>query len=258
MRADLLLVQAGLAESREKAQALIMAGLVYSPNGKVLKPGTPIPFDTDLDVRGKLPYVGRGGLKLEHALSRFKIDVTDRVVLDVGASTGGFTDCLLQRGARRVFSLDVAHGQLDYRIRQDPRVVVIERVNARYPFTLGTPGASSGGIDSSPPHEGPVDLATIDVAFISATKVIPSVARHVKDGGHLIVLIKPQFEAERSEIGRGGIIKDPRIHSLVLARAVRWVVEAGFRLRDLVPSPILGASGNREFFFLLENTRPEG
>lgn len=256
IRADLLLVQAGLAESREKAQALIMAGMVYSPGRKVLKPGTPVPLDTALEVKGKLPYVGRGGLKLEHALSRFNLDVTDQVVLDVGASTGGFTDCLLQRGASRVFSLDVAHGQLDYRIRQDPRVVVIERVNARYPFTLSTPGANSGDINSSPQHAGIIDLATIDVAFISATKVIPSVAQHVKDGGHLIVLIKPQFEAARSEIGRGGIIKDPKVHSLVLARAVRWVVEAGFRLRNLVPSPILGTSGNREFFFLLENIGP--
>ena len=223
----------------------------------MLKPGTSVPVDTALEVRGKLPYVGRGGLKLEHALSEFKIDVKDQVVLDVGASTGGFTDCLLQRGARRVFSLDVAHGQLDYRMRQDPRVVVIERVNARYPFTLSIPGANPGDINSSLQDEGIVDLATIDVAFISATKVIPSVAQHVKNGGQLIVLIKPQFEAERSEIGRGGIIKDPRVHSLVLARAVRWVVEAGFRLRDLVPSPILGASGNREFFFLLENTRSD-
>ena len=247
-RADLLLVERGLVESRERAQALIMEGLVYSPSGKVLKPGTPTATDTLLEVRGKLPYVGRGGVKLAHALDRSGLDVSDLVALDVGASTGGFTDCLLQQGARKVFALDVGHGQLDYRLRQDHRVTVMEGVNAHYPFTLPPPSGPN------PPGKGAlkVDLATIDVSFISVTKVIPSVSEHIRDGGWAIVLLKPQFEAMRAEVGRGGVIKGPEIHARVLARAILWVADSGFRLRDLVPSPILGDAGNREFFLLLK------
>ena len=280
-RADLLLVEQGLVESREKAQALIMGGQVYGPAGKVLKPGDSIATDVLLEVKARLPYVSRGGIKLAHALDRFRLDVSGTVGLDVGASTGGFTDCLLQRGALSVFALDVGHGQLDYRLRQDSRVVVIEGVNARYPFSL--PGSVSstneeitsdfkeGGQSKAevPPSSsslplgegGPkVGLATVDVAFISATKVIPSVAQHVEKGGYIIVLVKPQFEARREEVGRGGVIKDARVHAKVLARFILWVVKAGpstssgepFRLRNLIPSPILGDAGNREFFLLLE------
>ena len=245
-RADLLLLEQGLAESREKAQALIMAGLVHSPAGKVAKPGEAISVDVPLKVRGRLLYVGRGGIKLAHALDRFGLDVRGLIALDTGASTGGFTDCLLQRGAQRVFTLDVGHGQLDYRLRRDPRVVVMEGVNAHHPFSLPSP-ASTG-----PPDDKNVQLATIDVSFISVTKVIPAVAQHLSDGRHLIVLVKPQFEARRREVGRGGVIKDPAIHSAVLARVITWVVNSGFRLRGLVPSPILGDAGNREFFLLLE------
>jgi len=296
-RADLLLVERGLAESREKAQVLIMEGLVRSPTEKVLKPGTLIASDAPLEVTGRLPYVGRGGIKLAHALDYFGLDVSGKVALDVGASTGGFTDCLLQRGARRVIALDVGHGQLDYRLRQDPRVTVIEGVNARYPFSLPqgpysthqqVPSPSMGespsplmgegrdGGDSLPPtsvlpHKGgrrlssclppveselKVDLATVDVSFISTTRVIPSVAQHVKDGGAIIVLVKPQYEARRAEVGRGGVIKDPQVHARVLARVILWVVGAQhivpLRLRNLTPSPILGDAGNREFFLLLK------
>ena len=240
-RADLLLVEKGLAESREQAQALIMEGLVYSPSGKVLKPGVSLAADVALEVRGRMPYVSRGGLKLAHALDRFGMEVSGVVALDVGASTGGFTDCLLQRGAQSVFAVDVGHGQLDYRLRQDPRVTVMEKVNARHSFTLGP--------DEAEPE---VDLATVDVSFISLTKVIQSVASHVKDGGAIVVLVKPQFEARREEVGKGGVIKDPAVHARVLARVIVWVVNEGFRLRDLVPSPILGDAGNREFFLLLE------
>ncbi len=154
---------------------------------------------------------------------------------DIGASTGGFTDCLLQRGASRVYSIDVGYGQLDYRLRRDPRVVVMEGVNARYPVLL--------------PEK--IDLATIDLSFISVYKVIPSVARLLKDEGYLMVLIKPQFEARRSEVGKGGVIKDPLLHATVLGRFITWAVEHRFRLKGLVASPILGASGNREFFVLL-------
>ncbi len=240
-RADILLVERGLAESRERAQALIMEGVVYTPAGKVIKPGTPTPVDTPLEVREGLPYVGRGGVKLAHALDCFGLDVSGWVALDIGASTGGFTDCLLQRGARKVVALDVGHAQLAYRLRQDSRVAVMERVNARYEFAL-PPGTESE----------PVGLATMDVSFISAIKVIPSVADHVRDGGYVIVLVKPQFEAARGEVGRGGVIKDPGVHAGVLGKVILWAVEAGFRLRGLVPSPILGDAGNREFFLLLQ------
>jgi len=245
-RADLLLLEQGLAESREKAQALIMAGLVHSPAGKVAMPGEAISVDVPLKVRGRLPYVGRGGIKLAHALDRFGLDVRGLIALDAGASTGGFTDCLLQRGAQRVFAIDVGHGQLDYRLRRDSRVVVMEGVNAHHPFCLPSPASTCT------PDDGGVQLATIDVSFISVTKVISAVAQHVSNGRHIIVLVKPQFEARREEVGRGGVIKDPAIHSAVLARVITWVVNARFRLRGLVPSPILGDAGNREFFLLLE------
>ena len=244
-RADLLLVDQGLAETRERAQALIMEGLVYAPTGKVLKPGTALPGDLPLEVRGRLPYVSRGGVKLAHALDRFGLEVSGLAALDVGASTGGFTDCLLQRGAELVYALDVGHSQMHYRLRQDPRVVVIEGVNARYPFPLPPFYPGNG-------EQGWVGFATIDVSFISATKVIPSAARHLKQGSPMVVLIKPQFEALRGEVGRGGIIKDPALHARVLGRFIHWLVEAGFRLRDLTASPILGDAGNREFFLLLE------
>ena len=255
-RPDLLLVERGLAESREKAQALILEGIVYTPAGRVLKPGVAIASDAVLEVRGALPYVSRGGTKLAHALDRFRLEASDITALDVGASTGGFTDCLLKRGARKVFALDVGHGQLDYRLRQDPRVVGIERVNARYPFSLPTPAVDLGGCPAPVPSEAlddsVVEIATVDVSFISVTKVIPAVVEHVRPGGPIVVLVKPQFEARRDEVGRGGVIRDPQVHAKVLARVIVWAVKAGFRLRNLVPSPVMGDKGNREFFLLLE------
>lgn len=257
-RADLLLLNRGLAESQERAQALIMEGLVYSPSGRVLKAGSLVAADTPLEVRGGLPYVSRGGVKLAHALDRFHLDVSGLVALDAGASTGGFTDCLLQRGVRRVFALDVGHGQLDYRIRQDPRVTVLEGVNARYPFRLPWPTGDTQHTAEIAPEDAYsgrarlVDLATIDVSFISVTRVIPPVAEHVKPGGSMVALVKPQYEARREEVGRGGVIKDPQVHARVLARVIPRVVGAGYRLRGLLPSPILGDAGNREFFLLLQ------
>ncbi len=242
IRADVLVVQRGLAETRERAQALIIGGVVHAPGGRVLKPGSLLSPDTALEAKAPLPYVGRGGVKLAHALDAFPIAVDGQTALDVGASTGGFTDCLVQRGARKVFALDVGHGQMDYRLRSDSRVVVMEKVNARHPFSLGDEGSSG---------EVKVDLATVDVAFISLTKVLPQVALHVRPGGPLIALVKPQFEAERGEVGRGGVVKDPRVHARVLGRMVLWAVEEGFRLGGIVPSPILGDAGNREFFLLL-------
>ena len=236
-RADLLLTQAGLAESREQAQVLIMEGMVFSPAGRVLKPSSLFPNDTDFEVKGRLPFVSRGGVKLAHALDTWGVSVDGLSALDVGASTGGFTDCLLQRGAARVCALDVGHGQLAYRIRTDPRVTVMEKVNARNPFEI--------------PY--PADLAVIDVSFISLTMVLPEISKNVKPGSPILALVKPQFEAKREDVGRGGVIKDPKVHARVLGRVINWAVDNGFRLRNICPSPILGDAGNREFFMLLEN-----
>ena len=235
-RADLLLVDHGLAESRQQAQTLIAEGLVFSRAGRVLKASSILLGTDPLEVRGALPYVSRGGLKLVHALDSFNLDVEGFTVLDVGASTGGFTDCLLQRGAARVYALDVGHGQLAYKLRQDSRVAVIEKCNARNPFKLPEP----------------VDLITIDVSFISLALVIPSAIQHLKGGSYVAALVKPQFEARREEVGRGGVIKDPKIHAAVLGRTINWAINAGLRVRNLCPSPILGDAGNREFFLLLQ------
>ena len=235
-RADILLVERGLAESREQAQALIMEGLVYTPSAKVLKAGVPLAETLELVVRGRLPYVSRGGVKLAHALEQFKLDPAGMVALDVGASTGAFTDCLLQHGACRVYAVDVGHGQLSYKLRQDQRVAVLEKQNARHPFEL--PEA--------------VDLVVTDVSFISLTLVIPRAAEHLKPGHFLAALVKPQFEAPKGQVGRGGVIKDPKIHAAVLSKMVNWAVGERLRVRDLCRSPRLGDAGNREFFLLLQ------
>jgi len=234
-RIDTLLVERGLAESRAKAQALLMAGEVTVGGSPVTKSGTLIHEDAEISVKEPLPFVSRGGIKLAHALDVFNINVSGVVAVDIGASTGGFTDCLLQRGASKVYAIDVGYGQLDYRLRQDARVVVMERINARYPVSL--------------PEKA--DLATIDLSFISATKVIPSAVELLKENGTLLVLIKPQFEAKREEVGRGGIIKDPQLHATILGRFIKWAVAHDLRLRGLTASPILGSSGNREFFLRL-------
>ena len=225
-----------MAETRERAALMIMEGLVFTPSGRIDKPGSRLLETAPLEVRGTLPYVGRGGVKLAHALDSFDLPVQGLTALDVGASTGGFTDCLLQRGASRVYAVDVGRGQLDYRLRQDPRVVVMEKLNARYPFEL----------------EETVDLVTLDVSFISLSKVIPSALDHLKSGRRLIALVKPQFEAKKGEVGRGGVIKDPQVHAKVLGRTINWAVGSGLRLRGLCASPILGDAGNREFFLLLQ------
>jgi len=234
-RIDSLLVDRGLVESRAKAQALIMAGEVSVGGKTVIKAGTLVVEGAAIDILQPPPFVGRGGIKLNYALDQFQLDVTSKVAADIGASTGGFTDCLLQRGAGRVYAVDVGYGQLDYRLRRDKRVVVLERVNARYPISL--------------PEK--VDLATLDLSFISVEKVIPSVAKLLKDNGYLIVLLKPQFEAQRSEVGKGGIVKKPLVHARVLGRFIAWMVSHDFRLGGLLASPILGAGGNMEFFLLL-------
>ena len=237
-RIDRLLVKKGLAESPAKAQALIMAGEVLVDGRLVAKAGTLVAEEAAITLVERPPFVSRGGIKLDYALDRFGLDVSSVVAADIGASTGGFTDCLLKRGASRVYAIDVGYGQLDYRLRQDSRVVVIEGLNARYPITL--------------PEK--VDLATIDVSFISVQKIIPSAAGVLKDNGRLVVLIKPQFEARRWEVGEGGVIREPIVQARVLGRFIGWMVTQSLRLRGLVPSPIPGAAGNREYFVLLELT----
>ena len=237
-RIDSLMVEKGLVESRAKAQALLMAGEVVVGEKTITKPGTLVSEEAEVTILEPPPFVSRGGIKLENALDQFQLDVSGKVAADIGASTGGFTDCLLQRGASRVYAIDVGYGQLDYRLRRDSRVVVMERTNARYPIPI--------------PEK--IDLATIDLSFISVKKVIPSVAKLLKDNGYLLVLFKPQFEAERREVGKGGVIKEPLLHATVLGRFVAWVVEHNFRLKGLVASPILGAEGNKEFFVLLKLT----
>jgi 23S rRNA (cytidine1920-2'-O)/16S rRNA (cytidine1409-2'-O)-methyltransferase len=238
-RLDNLLVTRELAENEARAQALIMAGEVTVSGKVITKPGALVDEGAELKLAEKLPYVSRGGLKLAHALDGFQLDITSLTAMDVGASTGGFTDCLLQRGARQVYAIDVGYGQLDYKLRQDPRVVVMERVNAHHPFSLSEK----------------VNVATMDLSFISVTQVIPNVVDHLTSPRYIIVLFKPQFEAKRQEVGKGGIVKDPQVHALVLGRFIVWVTDHDLRLRGLVASPILGAKGNKEFLVLLTPSR---
>ncbi|MFC2010679.1 TlyA family RNA methyltransferase [Chloroflexota bacterium] len=235
-RIDSLLVEREMAESLAKARALVMAGEVLVDGKAVINAGILVAEKAAVTIVEPPPFVSRGGLKLDYALDQFQLDVSSKVVTDVGASTGGFTDCLLKRGANRVYAIDVSYGQLAYRLRQDSRVVVVERVNARYPINL----------------QEKVDLVTMDVSFISVEKVIPSVAELLKDSGYLLVLIKPQFEARRREVGKGGVIKQPIMHARVLGRFIAWATKHSFRLVGLVASPILGVSGNKEFFILLK------
>jgi 23S rRNA (cytidine1920-2'-O)/16S rRNA (cytidine1409-2'-O)-methyltransferase len=236
IRLDNLLVEKGLAESRAKAQALIMSGDVSVGGDTATKAGMLVDESVEVAIVEPPPFVGRGGIKLDYALNEFGLDISGRVVADIGASTGGFTDCLLKRGASRVYAVDVGYGQLNQRLRRDKRVVVMDRVNARYPFSLSEK----------------VDLVTIDVSFISIEKVIPSVGSLLKDSGYLLVLLKPQFEAKKREVGKGGVIRAPQVQARVLGRFIIWLASHGFKLGGLVASPILGASGNREFFILLQ------
>jgi 23S rRNA (cytidine1920-2'-O)/16S rRNA (cytidine1409-2'-O)-methyltransferase len=234
-RLDVLLVDRGLAESREKAQALVMAGQVTVDQRPAPKPGVLVPEDAALAVARGPRYVSRGGEKLERALEAFRLDVTGLVAADIGASTGGFTDCLLQHGASRVYAIDVGRGQLDYRLRGDPRVVVMEGVNAR----------------ELAPLPEPVDIVTIDVSFISLRLILPSAVRVLRPGGTIVALFKPQFEAVKAEVPRGGVIRDMQLHARLIGRFVAWCVANGFRVRDIVASPILGEAGNSEFLFWL-------
>jgi 23S rRNA (cytidine1920-2'-O)/16S rRNA (cytidine1409-2'-O)-methyltransferase len=237
VRLDTLLVERGLAASRERARALILAGHVRVDGQPVTKAGTTISAESTVTLlAADHPYVSRGGLKLAHALDAFGIVVQDRIALDIGASTGGFTDVLLQRGASRVVALDVGRGQLDWKLRTDPRVVVIERVNAR---TLTA--------DQLPVDSRSFGVITIDVAFISLRHILPVVPPLLAAGGDVIALIKPQFEAGRREVGRGGVVRDPAVHQRVVRDVVAAADALGLRRTGLTDSPIPGMEGNKEF-----------
>jgi 23S rRNA (cytidine1920-2'-O)/16S rRNA (cytidine1409-2'-O)-methyltransferase len=234
MRLDRLLTERNLAESRERGQALIIAGQVLVNGQKVDKAGTLVRADADVRILGEqMPYVSRGGLKLEKALAEFTIDVKDKTALDAGASTGGFTDCLLQHGAKKVYSVDVGYGQMAWKIRQDPRVVVIERVNLRE-------------MDPSLVPER-IDIIVIDVSFISLEKVIPSLMRFLRPGGEIVALIKPQFEVGKGQVGKGGIVRDEAARDEAVERVRRFVQEQGLEVRGIIPSPITGQDGNVEY-----------
>ena len=234
-RLDVLLVERGYAETRTKAQAIIMSGLVYVAGQKADKAGMSFDETADIEVRGATcPYVSRGGLKLEKALRDFGVDPTGYVCSDSGASTGGFTDCLLQQGAKKVFAIDVGYGQLDWKIRSDPRVVVMERTNVRYvtPEQLGEP----------------LDLSVVDVSFISLRIVLPVIKTFLKENaGQVLCLIKPQFEAGKDKVGKKGVVRDPAVHQEVLDDFVALTKEIGFKILGLTFSPVKGPEGNIEF-----------
>lgn len=243
IRADQLLVDRGLVESRTRAQALIMAGLVFAGDRKIDKPGQAIADDVVLDVRGRdHPWVSRGGIKLAHGLDATGWAVTDAVAIDVGSSTGGFTDVLLQRGAARVYAVDSGTNQLAWKIRQDDRVVVHEQTSARILTEVHIPE--------------PVDLIVCDASFIGLAKVLEVPLRFAKPAAKLLALIKPQFEAGRGEVGKGGVVRDPVIHARVCAEVSTWVEGQGWRIVTLVESPITGPEGNVEFLIGAERIAP--
>lgn len=238
-RLDVLLVKKGLAPSREKAKAVIMAGSVYVDGQKEDKAGSV--FDEEsaqIEVRGHaLPYVSRGGLKLEKALKVFPITLTDKICMDIGASTGGFTDCMLQNGAAKVYSVDVGYGQLDWKLRQDDRVVCMEKTNFRYMTPEDIPEV--------------LDFASVDVSFISLDKILTPAYALLKEQGEMVALIKPQFEAGREKVGKKGVVRDPKVHEEVISRIVRHADEVSFEVLDLSYSPIRGPEGNIEYLIHL-------
>ncbi|CAH2031111.1 TlyA family RNA methyltransferase [Trichlorobacter ammonificans] len=237
-RLDKLMVERGLAPSREKAQALIMAGQVVVGDHAADKAGQQVAADATIRIKGELlPYVSRGGLKLEKGLDAFHVQVSNRIAIDVGASTGGFTDCLLQRGAARVYAVDVGYGQLAWKLREDPRVVVLEKTNIRH--------LQPEQLDPLP------DLAVIDASFISLNLVLPPTLALLRRPSEVVALVKPQFEVGKGAVGKGGIVRDPRLHEEVLRRMTELAAELGTELIGICESPIQGADGNREFLMAL-------
>ncbi|MBT2684429.1 TlyA family RNA methyltransferase [Bacillus sp. ISL-37] len=246
-RLDVLLVERGLAETREKAKRTIMAGLVYSNENRLDKPGEKVSSDIPLTVKGNvLPYVSRGGLKLEKALKVFDLDVQGKTLLDIGASTGGFTDCALQNGAEMSYALDVGYNQLAWKLRQDDRVVVMERTNFRY-------------VKPEDLIKGMPNFASIDVSFISLRLILPVLKTLLVTGGDVVALVKPQFEAGREQVGKKGIVRDRKVHEQVLDRIISFSIEEGYDVMDLSFSPITGGDGNIEFLLHLQwnNTAEE-
>lgn len=243
-RLDRLLVERNLVESRERGHALILAGQVLVNGQKMDKAGTLVATDADVRILGEqMPYVSRGGLKLEKALAEFAIDVTDKIALDAGASTGGFTDCLLQHGVKKVYAVDVGYGQMAWKVRQDPRVVVIERMNIRDMDPALIPDR--------------VDIIVIDVSFISLEKVIPSLLRFLKLGGEIIALIKPQFEVGKGQVGKGGIVRDETARAAAVEKVRRAFRSTGLNERGVIPSPIQGQDGNVEYLLHAINLRKD-
>lgn len=239
-RLDILLVNKGLATSREKAKAIIMSGIVYVDDQKEDKAGSMFKETAKIEVRGKtLKYVSRGGLKLEKAMKEFDLTLTDTVCMDVGSSTGGFTDCMLQNGATKVYSVDVGHGQLDWKLRNDERVIVMEKTNIRY--------VTPEDIDDK------LDFVSIDVSFISLTKVLPAVKELLKPGASIVSLIKPQFEAGREQVGKKGVVRDIKVHKEVIVKITEFVREIGLIPNMLSFSPIKGPEGNIEYLLRIES-----
>lgn len=244
-RLDVLLVEQGLQESRQKAQATIMAGIVYVNNQKVDKPGTAVPNDAHIEVRGKtLRYVSRGGLKLEKAMQVWPITLEGKTCADIGSSTGGFTDCMLQNGAKKVYAIDVGYGQLDWKLRNDPRVVVMERTNAR-------------NMEPNWFTEAP-DFASMDVSFISVKLILPGIYKSLREGAQAVILVKPQFEAGRGRVGKNGVVRDKDTHRQVVEDTARFALDTGFSIRQIDYSPITGPKGNIEFLLLLEKSGTAG
>lgn len=239
-RIDAVLVERGLVQSRHQAQAILLAGDIRVDGATVTRPGHLVAPGASIEVLKRPDYVSRGGDKLAHALKVFDIDASGLVCADIGASTGGFTDCLLQNGARRVYAIDVGYGILDYGLRSNERVVVMERVNAR---------------DLEPLPES-CDLAVFDVSFIGLEKVVPAVCRSLRPGAELVTLLKPQFQARREEVGKKGVVKDPLVHAAVVGRFVAWAGKNGLRLLGLTLSPVIGPAGNREFLLHLRLEQP--
>lgn len=240
-RLDVLLVKKGLAPSREKAKTMIMEGNVFVGHNREDKPGSTFPEDCEIEIHGNtLKYVSRGGLKLEKAMSHFAISLEGKVCMDIGASTGGFTDCMLQNGAVKVYAVDVGYGQFAWKLRQDPRVVCMEKTNIRY--------VTPEDIDDV------LDFASVDVSFISLTKVLGPARELLRDGGQMVCLIKPQFEAGREKVGKKGVVKDKSVHEEVITTVITYALENGFSVHDLEYSPIKGPEGNIEYLVFLEKT----
>lgn len=239
-RIDLLLVQRGLAVTRERARALILAGKVVCNDNLIEKAGSRVESSAEIRLKGEdIPFVGRGGLKLEAALKAFPVDVSDRVAIDIGASTGGFSDCLLQNGARRVYALDVGYGQLAWSLRCDDRIVVMERTNIRHSVKADFPD--------------PLEMAVIDLSFISLTKVLPVVATLLQPEAPVVALVKPQFEVGKGEVGKGGIVRDEEKRQAALDNVCNFAKEHGFSHHQTITSPVLGQKGNVEYLIFLKN-----